>query len=115
MYGTDDNTTASHGVTVRLAEGHDALALRRLAALDSADVPRAPTLLAEVDGQAVAALPVLGGRAIADPFSRTAALVAMLELRAMQLRGEGRFAAPRRSRIARLKGLVRAPRALPLR
>lgn len=114
MYGIDDHTIASAHVTVRLAEERDAPALRRLAALDSADVPEVPTLLAEVDGRAVAALPVLGGSPIADPFSRTAAVVAMLELRAVQLRGEGPFGPPR-SRAARLRGLVRAPRALPLR
>lgn len=115
MYGTDDDTIASAHVTVRLAEERDARALRRLAALDSAEVPAGPTLLAEVDGRAVAALPVLGGGAIADPFSRTVAMVAMLELRAVQLRGEGRLGAPARSRAARLRRLVRPPRALPLR
>jgi hypothetical protein len=115
MYGTDDNTIASAHVTVRLAEASDERALMRLAALDSAEVPSGPSLLAEVDGRAVAALPVLGGSAIADPFSRTGAMVAMLELRALQLRGEGRLAAPRRSRTERLRGLVRAPRALSLR
>ena len=112
MYGTDDSTITSAHVTVRLAEPRDARALVRLAALDSAEVPAAPALLAEVDGRPVAALPLLGGRAVADPFRRTAAMVAMLELRALQLRGEGRFAAPARSRAERLRALVRVPRAL---
>ena len=115
MYGTDDNTIASAHVTVRLAEEHDARALERLAALDSAEIPAGPTLLAEVDGRAVAALPVLGGSAIADPFSRTLAMVAMLELRAVQLRGQGHLGAPVRSHAARLRRLARQPRALPLR
>ena len=114
MYGTDDRTNVSAHVTVRLAEAHDDRALRRLAALDSAEMPAAPTLLAEVDGLAVAALPVRGGRAVADPFSRTTAMIAMLELRALQLRGDGHDE-PGRSRIARLRGLVRVPRVLPQR
>ena len=112
MYGTDNSTIASAHVTVRLAEKGDARELVRLAALDSAQVPSGPALRAEVDGRAVAALPLLGGSAIADPFRRTAAMVAMLELRALQLRGEGRFAAPGRSRAERLRALVRVPRAL---
>ena len=115
MYGTDDHPIVSAHVTVRLAEERDARALQRLAALDSAEVPAGPALLAEVDGRAVAALPVLGGSAIADPFSRTVAMVDMLELRAAQLRGEGHLGVPVRSRAARLRGLVRPPRALPLR
>ncbi len=118
MCWTPDKKTASSAgspVTVRLAHDSDAGALARLAALDSSEAPEAPTLLAEVDGHAVAALPIRGGDAVADPFRRTAAMVQMLELRAAQLRGEGRSGAPARSRTARLWGLVRARRALPLR
>lgn len=115
MYGTDGTSNDSAHVTVRLAEPRDARAIRRLAALDSAEVPESPTLLAEVDGRAIAALPVRGGRAIADPFSRTVAMVAMLELRASQLRGDGSLAGRGRPRMSRLRGLVRAPRALAQR
>ena len=115
MYGTPGTHDASAHVTVRLAESRDEGAIRRLAALDSAEVPETPTLLAEVDGRAIAALPVHGGRAIADPFSRTVAMVAMLELRALQLRGDAGLGGPGRSRVARLRALVRAPRALAQR
>ena len=115
MYGTDGKYNPSAHVTVRLAEARDERAIRRLAALDSAEVPAAPTLLAEVDGRPVAALPVHGGSAIADPFSRTVAMVAMLELRAMQLRGEGGPAGRGRARMARLRGLVRVPGVLAQR
>lgn len=73
-------------VTIRLASSGDTPALARLAALDSADLPRGPILLAEAGGMPVAALPVQGGRSIADPFQHTAALVELLELRAAQLR-----------------------------
>ena len=41
--------------------------------------------MAEVDGRVLAALPLRDGRALADPFRRTADLVALLELRAAQL------------------------------
>jgi hypothetical protein len=73
-------------VVIRRAEGDDSRRLRRLAELDSADLPASPTLVAEVDGVLVAALPLNGGRAIADPFVSTSPLVSLLELRASQLR-----------------------------
>jgi hypothetical protein len=42
-------------------------------------------LVAERDGVLVAALPLSGGRAIADPFELTAGVVGLLELRRAQL------------------------------
>jgi hypothetical protein len=86
---------ASADVVIRLATSGD---LRRLAALDDAAVPAGPALVAEVGGAPAAALPLDGGRAIADPFRRTCELVALLELRATQLTrgGRGRFARLRR-------------------
>ena len=110
LHRSTDKTKAARpeDVTVRLADYSDARALVRLAALDSGAVPDGPTVLAEVDGTVVAALPLSGGRAIADPFHRTAALTAMLELRAAQLRGDhpGRTA----SLGERFRGLARAAR-----
>ena len=70
-------------LVIRRAGVHDAPALARLAALDSAAPPRGEVLLAEVDGVLRAAL-CDDGRAIADPFERTAGLVALLRLRAEQ-------------------------------
>ena len=73
-------------LTIRLAGSADATALDRLAELDSARPPGpGPTLVAEVGGELRAALPLDGGRAIADPFRPTAALVAILAERARQL------------------------------
>ena len=43
-------------------------------------------MIAAVHDRIVAALPLAGGRAIADPFTRTAHIVPLLELRAAQLR-----------------------------
>ena len=73
-------------ITVRLADHTDARALLELAALDSAQVPAGALVVAESDGEIVAAIPENGGRAIADPFRGTAAPVEMLDLRAAQLR-----------------------------
>jgi hypothetical protein len=74
-------------ITFREAQPADDAALRRLAALDSSRVPSGRILVAEVDGQLQAAVPLAGGPAIADPSRPTAAIVSMLGLRAAQLRG----------------------------
>jgi hypothetical protein len=79
----------SGSVAIRLAGRDDEVALARLAVLDDAEAPTGTTLLAEVDGRVVAALPLDGGRAIADPFEPTADVVHLLELRAAQLRETG--------------------------
>jgi len=74
-------------IAIRLATAEDAAAVRHLVALDS--TPKAPDgdlLLAVVDGEIRAAIPVAGGPAIANPFHPTAELVAHLELRARKLR-----------------------------
>jgi hypothetical protein len=78
------------GVTVRFASRRDAHAIERLAELDSRSVPSGATLVAEVDGEILAALPLRGGTAPADPFRPTAELVRLLELREAQLRGRAR-------------------------
>jgi hypothetical protein len=75
------------GLTVRAATARDGEAVRLLAALEGVPMPRGLVLVAEVGGNVLAALPLDGGRALADPFRRTQHLVALLELRAKQLRG----------------------------
>jgi hypothetical protein len=72
-------------ITIRLAEPGDTAALARLAALDSARPPRGATLMAEVEDEPWAALPLDGGQPIADPFRPTVDLIRLLELRAGQL------------------------------
>jgi hypothetical protein len=74
------------GLTVRALEARDREAIRLLAALDGKHVPTGPALVAEVNREVLAALPLDGGKPLADPFKPTAHLVAMLELRARQLR-----------------------------
>ena len=88
-------------VTVRRSAPGDAAALAHLASLDSARPPRGPALIAEADSRMLAALPLGSGRAIADPFERTADLVGLLEMRRAQI--EAAENSPRR--VGRLRSL----------
>jgi hypothetical protein len=92
----------SPDVVIRPSRSGEASALADLALLDGAAIPAGPALVAEVDGAIRAALPLDGGRAIADPFRRTSDLVALLEARASQLRAE----------CSRRRFALRAPAAL---
>jgi hypothetical protein len=89
-------------ITVRRSVAADRSELERLAALDSARPPTGPALVAEADSRLIVALPVGPGRPIADPFAPTAAIVALLELRAAQIAGT----AERRSWSERVRSLV---------
>jgi hypothetical protein len=80
-----DEAAMTDGLTMYLTEPDEAI--ERLAQLDSARPPDGPVLVAAVGGEPVAALPLDGGPAIADPFQPTAALVSLLELRVAQMRG----------------------------
>lgn len=73
-------------VTVRFAYAADAVALQRLADLDSRRLPGGPLLVAEVRGRILAAVELGGVGVIADPFEPTSALVSLLRHRALQLR-----------------------------
>jgi hypothetical protein len=97
------------GVTIRPAFPDDAAALARLAALDCARVPAGPLLLAEIDGEPWAAVALADGRAIADPFRPTAALVDLLRRRRAQLAAAREPRGVRRRASAALGG--RAARA----
>jgi hypothetical protein len=75
--------TTSH-IAIRLATEADSSHLIQLAALDSAVAPRGPVLVADLDGDIVAAHSLTRHRSIADPFRRTAHARELLELRASQ-------------------------------
>jgi hypothetical protein len=75
-------------IAVRRATAADAGAIRRLAALDSADAPAGELLLAVVDGTPRAAIEIATGATIADPFQRTADVVELLGVRAARLRAD---------------------------
>lgn len=72
-------------VSIRRAGPHDAPALCRLAALDSALPLAGEILLAESGGEVRAALSLADGGVIADPFTPTAALVELLAMRREQI------------------------------
>jgi hypothetical protein len=82
-------------LVLRRSSAEDEPALARLARLDSAPRPRSEMLVAEVDGEIVAAVPFAGGPAIADPFRPTADVVAILHARAELLAGRTQTRRPR--------------------
>jgi hypothetical protein len=73
-------------VLIRAARGSDGPALRRLAALDSKDLPTGELLVAETDHELVAALSLNTGERVADPFRPTADVVDLLAFRAKRLK-----------------------------
>lgn len=89
--------TSTASVTIRPARPHDEASVRRLAHLDSARPPSGRVLLAEEDGALRAALSLDDGRAVADPFHLTHALMAMLRARSERGGGEV-ILRPRRGR-----------------
>jgi hypothetical protein len=86
----------SEPILIRLATDADVPAIERLAGLDSSPVPAGDLLVAEVAGSLRAALRISDHAVIADPFHRTAGIVALLASRAESLSG------PRRGVRARL-------------
>jgi hypothetical protein len=74
---------------VRLAGPADEAAIQRVAALDSSKVAGGPHLVAEADGRVIAAIAIGNGHAVADPFSWTADVVALMKMRAAQMRAAG--------------------------
>ena len=81
-------------VCIRWAFADDSAALARLAADSGERPPRAPVLLAEVDGRVGAALSLCDGRAIAASAGPDAEALDLLALRAAQLGPASRAAAP---------------------
>ena len=105
-------------VTIRRSRPVDHAALRRLAELDSKRHEGGELVVAERGGELVAAVPLAGGPALADPFLPTADVVALLEQRAAQLRvaGEERAGRARGRRLrARRTGPEWRPAPFPSR
>lgn len=69
-------------ITIRFAASDDELALVRLAALDSAPALPGRVLIAEVEGEIRAAVSLLDGASIADPFHPTLHLLELLRAHA---------------------------------
>lgn len=102
-----DTHVPTASVTIRRLSERDRDQIDRLAEVDSKPAElAAPVLGAEVEGRLLAAISVPTGTVVADPFSRTAEIRSLLELRAAQLRRRDgtqyrrglRTAFPRRSR-----------------
>lgn len=83
---------AAREVVLRLDRPDDRDALERLAELDSRSLPEGSFVVAVVDGELVAAVPVdMPVRALADPFRPTASVVALAVQRARDVqRADGR-------------------------
>ena len=69
-------------ITITHSVAADADAIRRLALLDDRRPPHGPALLAYVGGELRAAVGILDGQVVADPFRLTADIVEMLRLEA---------------------------------
>ena len=69
-------------ITITHATEANSQELWRLAALDDRRAPKAPALLAYVGGELRAAVSIVDGRAVADPFHRTAEIVEILKFQA---------------------------------
>ena len=74
----------AEAITITHSTPADSEDVWRLALLDDRRAPAGPALLAYVDGELRAAVGLVDGRAIADPFHRTAELVEMLRFQARQ-------------------------------
>ena len=85
MLSAMDNDHSNSGVTIRLSDDADE-AVSRLASLAEREAPSGPVMLAEVDGEPVAALAVRDGHAVADPQRANAGVLAALHLRRFEAR-----------------------------
>jgi hypothetical protein len=97
--------STSPEITIRAAGDADLAALARLAGRDSDRVPAGPLLIAAVGPEVRAAISLVDGAVVADPFHRTVELVEMLRIRAAGATAGSRgtvirFERPRRRRIA---------------
>ena len=72
-------------LAIRLADDADTSAVGRLAALDSADLPEGPLLLGLLDARPVVALSLRTGAVVADPFTPTLEVIALVRRRAQRL------------------------------
>lgn len=69
-------------ITIRAARAEDRAELARVAARDTHELPEGRLLVAKVGSDVRAAISLDDGAIVADPFHRTAELVAMLKIRA---------------------------------
>jgi hypothetical protein len=89
-------------ILIRYGNAGDEVALERLAALDSRTLPKSSFLLAEIDGEIVAAAPLdVDAELLRDPFRRTANVRELLSLQAGHVRRHRDVSRKGRRRFAR--------------
>jgi hypothetical protein len=71
----------TNAYNIRPATEADESALRELAELDSRRPLAGPARIGEIDGKPAAAVSLIDGRVIANPFERTAVLTQILHMR----------------------------------
>jgi len=81
----DNKMSTSSPLAIRRSAPGDGDRIRLLARLDDRRAPAGPCLVAEIEGEMVAALSLVTGAAVSDPFRPTADALALLQLRAAQL------------------------------
>jgi hypothetical protein len=98
-----DKTQIADGgtVTIRRLSEAEGDRVTVLAQLDGRHDLEGPWLGAEVEGRVLAATSLTTGETVSDPFSRTAELRAMLELRAAQILRRANGSGPNRHRRTR--------------
>jgi hypothetical protein len=94
-------------ITIRPADHADLPELDRLADLDSTRLPDDEYLIAEVDGEARAAVGVRTRTLVATPFHATADLADLLRLRVQRIRESGSPRASTRGPRRRLETALR--------
>ena len=96
-------TIHTDGISIRHLGADDLPEVERLAQLESRRPPEGALLGVEIEGRLLAAISLATGESIADPFSRTGELRALLELRAAQLRRRENRRSKRFRRLPRSK------------
>jgi hypothetical protein len=78
-------------VAIRLsvADERDGESIQRLASLTDSAPPDGPVMLAEVDGEPVAALGIADGNAVTDPSLSSRTILALLHLHRLEARALG--------------------------
>jgi hypothetical protein len=93
-----ETTMNTNGITIRRLGPVDEAAIERLVQLDSGRRPEGDLMGVEIEGRLLVAGSVETGESIADPFSRTAELRALLEVRIAQMNGKGKHRSKRLGR-----------------
>jgi hypothetical protein len=99
-------------IKLRVADRDEERALQRLGELSGTPIAAGRYLVAEVDGDVWAALPLAGGEPFADPFLPALEVKELLVLRRGQLDAEASSADRDDGRLVRLDDRLVVPRTL---